>query len=186
MLGSSLSNEQEGEMIATAISITKYENEAALEERREERWMTMMMTIMIVLRKQLAHITRGKRPRRCLPFGKDSINPEKNQISGETERGRGGSARWQGSHFPLLSFANHLPPPSPPLSPPPFVTDGLKSNDGFLPSFPFFAWWRRRRSFFRVILLLCSPFLLGSPLPTALTIRDCFFSFSASFGEIGV
>ena len=50
-------------MISTAISITKYENEAALEERREEeeeRWMTMMMTIMIVLRKQLAHITRGR------------------------------------------------------------------------------------------------------------------------------
>ena len=36
MFGSSLSNEQEREMISTAISITKYENEAALEERREE------------------------------------------------------------------------------------------------------------------------------------------------------
>ena len=97
-------------MISTAISITKYENEAALEERREEeeRWMTMMMTIMIVLRKQLAHITRGRAggpaAARCLPFGKDSINPEKNQISGEVKE----TARWQGSHFPLLSFANHL------------------------------------------------------------------------------
>ena len=101
-------------MISTAISITKYENEAALEERREEeeeeRWMTMMMTIMIVLRKQLAHITRGRAGgpaaarARCLPFGKDSINPEKNQISGEAKE----TARWQGSHFPLLSLANHL------------------------------------------------------------------------------
>ena len=94
-------------MISTAISITKYENEAALEERREEeeRWMTMMMTIMIVLRKQLAHITRGRAgargpaAARCLPFGKDSINPEKNQISGEVKE----TARWQGSHF-LLSY----------------------------------------------------------------------------------
>ena len=39
-----------------------------------------------------AHNTRpGGRPCRCLPFGKDSINPEKNQISGEAEEaGRAG------------------------------------------------------------------------------------------------
>ena len=134
----------------------------------------MMMTIMIVLRKQLAHITRGRAggpaAARCLPFGKDSINPEKNQISGEAEEaGRAGRVP--------ISLSYLLPTTSPP-----FVTDGLKSNDGFLPSLSL----RSGGSFFRILLLLPFKFLLGS-LPTALTIRDCFFSSSASsFGEIGV
>ena len=74
--------------------------------------MTMMMTIMIVLRKQLAHITRGRRRRQrrrqrqrpYLPFGKDSINPEKNQISGEAGAGRG-----------PISLIFCQPPPSPPF-----------------------------------------------------------------------
>ena len=100
-----------------------------------------MMTIMIVLRKQLAHITRGlRRLRRSLylPFGKDSINPEKNQISGPAPRRQAG--------FPF-------PPYLLPTTSPPFVTDGLKSNDGFLP-LPTGS----GRAFFGVIL----PVFIGS------------------------
>ena len=90
-------------MISTAISITKYENEAALEERREEEVDDDDDDDNDSVEKAAgAHNTREG----CLPFGKDSINPEKNQISGEAKE----TARWQGSHFPLLSFANHLLP----------------------------------------------------------------------------
>ena len=80
-------------MISTAISITKYENEAALEERREEEVDDDDDDDNDSVEKAAgAHNTRpGGRPCRCLPFGKDSINPEKNQISGEAEEaGRAG------------------------------------------------------------------------------------------------
>ena len=163
-------------MISTAISITKYENEAALEERREEEVDDDDDDDNDSVEKAAgAHNTRAGA---AYLLAKTQSILRKIRFPERRQTARPG-------RVPIS--LSYLLPTTSSLASPPFVTDGLKSNDGFLPSFPFFTRWWRRGSFFRIILLLSLKFLFGSlSLPTALTIRDCFFSSSASFGEIGV